>query len=61
MSSYYKSESRARDMEVIEWDPPAVNFEFIAGVCVQHDPSPYCSFGHKTKASCDCEPIADNE
>lgn len=25
------------------------------------DGAPYCSYGHKTKASCDCEPIADNE
>lgn len=25
------------------------------------DPSPYCSYGHKTQASCDCGPIASNE
>lgn len=25
------------------------------------DPAPYCSYGHKTKADCNCEPIADNE
>jgi len=25
------------------------------------DPTPYCSYGHKTKASCDCGPIASNE
>jgi hypothetical protein len=27
----------------------------------QRDPAPYCSFGHKTKAQCDCGDIADNE
>lgn len=26
-----------------------------------YDGAPYCSYGHKTKASCDCGPIADNE
>lgn len=26
-----------------------------------YDPTPYCSYGHKTKASCDCGPIAANE
>jgi hypothetical protein len=26
-----------------------------------YDPSPYCSYGHMTKASCDCGPIARNE
>ncbi len=26
-----------------------------------YDPTPYCSYGHKTKASCDCGPIAENE
>jgi len=26
-----------------------------------YDPTPYCSYGHRTKAQCDCEPIADNE
>ena len=26
-----------------------------------YDPSPYCIAGHKTKASCDCGPIADND
>jgi hypothetical protein len=25
------------------------------------DHSPYCSYGHKTKAQCDCGPIAENE
>lgn len=25
------------------------------------DGAPYCSYGHKTKASCDCGPIAENE
>lgn len=25
------------------------------------DPTPYCSYGHKTKAQCDCGPIASNE
>jgi hypothetical protein len=24
--------------DVIEWDPPQVDFEFRAGVCVQHKP-----------------------
>lgn len=26
-----------------------------------YDPTPYCSYGHKTKAQCDCGPIAENE
>jgi len=26
-----------------------------------YDGAPYCSAGHKTKAACDCGPIADNE
>lgn len=26
-----------------------------------YDGATYCSHGHKTKASCDCEPIAANE
>jgi hypothetical protein len=26
-----------------------------------YDPSPYCSYGHMTKAQCDCGPIAENE
>jgi hypothetical protein len=25
------------------------------------DGAPYCSAGHRTKASCDCGPIASNE
>jgi hypothetical protein len=25
------------------------------------DDAPYCSYGHRTKESCDCEPIASNE
>lgn len=25
------------------------------------DPTPYCSYGHRTQAQCDCGPIADNE
>lgn len=29
------------------------------GQCV--DGAPYCSYGHKTKADCNCPPIADNE
>ena len=28
---------------------------------VDDDPAPYCSYGHATKAQCDCGPIADNE
>lgn len=27
----------------------------------EDDPSPWCSYGHKTEASCDCGPIAENE
>jgi hypothetical protein len=27
----------------------------------QRDPAPYCSYGHRTKAQCDCGDIADNE
>lgn len=26
-----------------------------------YDPTPYCSYGHATKAQCDCGPIAENE
>jgi hypothetical protein len=26
-----------------------------------YDGAPYCSYGHKTKESCDCGPIASNE
>jgi hypothetical protein len=26
-----------------------------------YDPTPYCSYGHKIAATCDCGPIADNE
>ena len=26
-----------------------------------YDPTPYCSYGHKSAATCDCGPIADNE
>lgn len=25
------------------------------------DPAPYCSYGHRSKATCDCGPIAENE
>lgn len=35
MSAYYKSHSKSFDTDVIEWEPPKVNFEFIQGVCVQ--------------------------
>lgn len=28
---------------------------------VDSDEAPYCSYGHKTKASCDCGQIASNE
>lgn len=27
----------------------------------EFDGAPYCSYGHKTKAQCDCGPIANNE
>jgi hypothetical protein len=27
----------------------------------QRDPAPYCSYGHRTKAQCDCGDIAENE
>jgi hypothetical protein len=29
--------------------------------CADYDPTPWCSYGHKTEADCDCGPIADNE
>lgn len=35
--------------------------EFIADANANYDGAPYCSYGHKTKESCDCGPIADNE
>lgn len=25
------------------------------------DPTPWCSYGHKTESACDCGPIAENE
>lgn len=25
------------------------------------DPTPWCSYGHRTQAECDCGPIAENE
>lgn len=28
---------------------------------VEPDGAPYCSYGHRTKAQCDCGPIAANE
>lgn len=28
---------------------------------VDFDPTPWCSYGHRTEADCDCGPIADNE
>jgi hypothetical protein len=28
---------------------------------VDRDPTPWCSYGHRTRAQCDCGPIADNE
>jgi hypothetical protein len=27
----------------------------------EDDPAPYCSYGHRTRESCDCESIAENE
>ncbi len=27
----------------------------------EYDPTPYCSYGHRSKAQCDCLPIAENE
>jgi hypothetical protein len=30
-------------------------------LCSDFDPTPYCSAGHPSKATCDCGPIADNE
>lgn len=26
-----------------------------------YDPAPYCSAGHRSRESCDCGPIAENE
>lgn len=35
--------------------------EWIESAEDNYDPTSYCSYGHKTKASCDCGPIASNE
>jgi hypothetical protein len=32
---YYGGGPQLKPGDVIDWDPPAVDFEFIAGVCVQ--------------------------
>ena len=29
--------------------------------CKDYDPTPWCSYGHKTAKECDCGPIAENE
>ena len=26
-----------------------------------YDPTPYCSYGHRTKVECDCGPLAEND
>lgn len=28
---------------------------------IDYDPSPWCSYGHKTEKECDCGPIAEND
>jgi hypothetical protein len=33
----------------------------IASMADNYDPTPYCSYGHRTKAACDCGPIAAND
>jgi hypothetical protein len=35
--------------------------EFIKHEIDNYDPTPYCSYGHRSAASCDCGPIASNE
>jgi hypothetical protein len=35
--------------------------EAIENFIENYDPTPYCSYGHMTKESCDCGPIAENE
>lgn len=33
----------------------------VAQFEAEDDPTPYCSYGHKSAAACDCGPIAANE
>lgn len=40
MKNYYQHESKARDADLIEWDPPQIDFEYIAGVVVQRSSIP---------------------
>lgn len=35
--------------------------DFLRSLLPESDPARYCSYGHKTKAQCDCGPIAENE
>jgi hypothetical protein len=39
--------------------------EFQDGICIhcgyEEDPTPWCSYGHKTASDCDCGPIAEND
>jgi hypothetical protein len=36
MSTYYEHNDKGvTQTDVIEWDPPTVNFEFHSGMCVQ--------------------------
>lgn len=35
--------------------------DFLRSLLPESDPAPYCSYGHATKALCDCGPIAGNE
>lgn len=42
MSSYFEhveGKPQLRAGDVIEWDPPKVNFEFHSGVCVESSPA----------------------
>ena len=37
------------------------DFKYWVVADPDYDPSPWCSYGHRTEADCDCGPIADND
>jgi hypothetical protein len=41
------------------WEHELNAFAYRYGFEVE-DPTPWCSYGHRTEADCDCGPIADN-
>jgi hypothetical protein len=53
---------RADDNRVYLEPSVLESFErYVKEIKGNYDGAPYCSFGHKTKADCDCPPIAANE